>query len=132
MTHTHWLIAVIIIVILALLAALYLHGRRAAAQAALDYRTINASTMESDVRAIRAQVPDAPSRNRLRAGPLAASHLLQGTQAQVRAQAITAALRDIGKGTSTPNPYRQGSAAHTTWAQHYERLISDQKSLQEV
>lgn len=102
------------------------------ADQALEYRTADWSAIDSDVRKICLGVPDAPPRNRTRAGPLAASHLLQGTQAQVRTQAITAALPDVGKGTSTPNPYRQGSASHTTWAQHYERLISDQKSLQEV
>ncbi len=67
MNTTLLLLAGLAVLILVALAADYLRKRWAEAREALEYRTINASTMESHVRAIRAQVPDAS----LLDGPLA-------------------------------------------------------------
>lgn len=130
MTPTQWLIAAIIIALAIALGALYFRARWREARQALDYRTIDVATMESDVRKLQRHVPDAP-RPRQRAGQPAAVYSYPSPNlTQVRAQAISAALRDIGKHTSRPNPYREGSHAHSTWAEHYNRLTQDQAALQ--
>lgn len=118
MNSTLWLLVGIIVFILVVLAALYGRKRWAEARDALDYRTINASTMESHVRAIHAQVPAA------RRSPAI-------NVESVRARAVTAAIRDMGHKTTTLNPYQPASRAHAIWAENYARVMRDQKELHE-
>ena len=132
MTPTHWLLLAIIVTLAVVLLSSWALVQLHRDENTPAYRTADSAAMQRDVRKLQALVPEAPPRARVRAGPTDTSHRLQGTQAQVRAQAITAALRDGAKGTSTANPYRQGSDAHAIWAQNYARLISDQQSLQEM
>lgn len=49
---------------------------------------------------------------------------------QVRREAVAAALKDFGRLVRSTNPYHAGSAAHTTWASHYERVMHDQFTLE--
>jgi len=131
MTATPWLLAGLSLLILGMLIGLVWAKCISAVEEVLDYRTANAGALDSDVRRIQAQVPDAPPRTHKRDGPANTRPLTNGTT-QVRAQAVNAALLDVARGTTTANPYREGSTAHATWAQHYARLISDQKLLHQV
>lgn len=129
MTSIHWLIAAAIIVIAIALALVYYRAKWHQASQALDYRTIDYSTMEHEVAALQATVPDA--RPRHRAGqPATVYSYPPPNLVQVRAQAINAALRDLGRHTTTPNPYRTGSDAHTTWEDNYGRLLQVDQALQ--
>lgn len=49
---------------------------------------------------------------------------------QVRREAVAAALKDFGGRVRTSNPYLVGSAAHATWASHYDRIMYDQFTLE--
>lgn len=124
-----WLIATLVAVAAAMLAG-YLIARiyktGAGAQAS---RTADTHLMDSEVRGLQRQVPS-PQRPRLRAGKPGAAQYPAVNLQQVRTQAISAALRDMGQHVSTPNPYPPGSQAHATWAQNYERLAGDRKALQ--
>lgn len=114
--------------LLAVIYALFRPRRRPAP----PFHTANARAMARQVRQLQRQVPDAPPRPHVRAGPARnVAPMPQGTLAQVRAQAITAALRDMGTSSSRPNPYRAGSATHTTWQEHYDRLTADHQRLQD-
>lgn len=128
MTATHWLLIIFIAaLVLALSAWALVQLLRDDAPA---IRTADARQIHRDVRKLQAQVPSAP-RPRHRAGQPATAHSYPPPNlAQVRAQAINAALRDLGKRTTTPNPYRPGSPAHTTWADNYARLFSVDAALQ--
>ena len=127
-------IPVWLIVTLVALAAIFLAGYLIARvcktpDGAPACRTASASAMQTDVHKLLRQVPS-PQRPRMRAGKAGAEQFPAVNLQQVRTQAISAALRDMGLRVATPNPYPRGSQAHATWAQNYDRLASDQKALQ--
>lgn len=130
MTATHWLIVAIVITLLCLLAGLWLASRVKQAANTTPCRTANAEQMARDVRALQKQLSIAP-RPRHRAGQ-PAMHSFPVNLEQVRASAVRAALRDMGKGTSTLNPYRGKGAAATTWTENYARVMCNQRDVHQA
>lgn len=124
MTATHWLIAAIIITLLCILAGLWLASRVKHAANAATYRTANAQQIEREVRALQQQM-HTPPRPRHRAGQ-PVLHSFPVNLEQVRASAVRAGLRDMGRGTASLNPYRGKGVAASTWQENYDRVMGQQ------
>ncbi len=118
MTPTLWLLAALGFALGVALVGHWLNiqQRRADAKADAEYRTADAEQMARDVRKLRNDVPS-PRTTGI------------NTQ-QVRATAVSAAIRDMGKKTTTPNPYQPASRAHGIWQENYDRVTRDQVQLQ--
>ena len=111
MNPTHWLLAAFAIILVLAIAAMYIASTREAKDA-LEYRTADGGVIEADVQALQQLVPS--PRPRVRAGNL--------NLAQVATQAVTAALRDMGRGETTPNPYSTATLEYGHWQHHYKRV----------
>lgn len=111
MNPTHWLLAAFAIVLVIAIAAMYIASTREAMKA-MEYRTADGGLLEADVQALQQQVPS--PRHRVRA----ATYNLT----QVAAQAVTAALKDMGTGKRSKNPHGADTAEHAHWDLHYQRV----------
>jgi hypothetical protein len=114
MNPNQWLLAAFILAIaigICAIAAMYIASTREAKNA-LEYRTADGGILERDVQALQAQVPS--PRQRVRAGTLNLS--------QVATQAVTAALRDMGRDETSANPYDSATLEHGHWEHHYKRV----------
>ncbi|MGH8758090.1 MAG: hypothetical protein ACREVW_01020 [Burkholderiales bacterium] len=111
MTPTLWCLLGLCVLLAIALIGHWVTRRFEEVQHALEYRTADISTIESDTRRIQRQVPT-PRLPRTAVGRAAS-------------QGVVAALRDSARESKSSNPHRPGSELHHAWASNYERVSHD-------
>lgn len=150
MTSTLYLIGAMVLTLLCIFSGLELGQRWHKRKQAPEYRTMDCATMDREVRALCAKVPDASTRqskpccnhncNQGRECPhhpaRPAMHqpahwkelnqLRQARQAHVHAQGAVAARQDMARGTVTPCPHHDSTPDNFAWCASYAQAYKPQ------